>query len=455
MSKIAINLLSFGLLAVGSITTISAALAHDPSSVPRNGREAAAADAPRAPQDSRPTAAQLKSAKIRELKSKYLTLYTDLPPGQVIDSLPKAFDQAFGQWLDYFNVPIGAEFSPIVACLMRDREPFAAVGLLPADLPTFDHAYFRGHRLWILDQQDDYYRRHLLLHEGTHAFMNSVLGSCGPPWFMEGIAELLATHAIVDGKVVLNQFPADTDEVPGWGRVELVRGALAAGRRMSIDDILTYDARAHEEVEPYGWCWAIAAFLDGHPRYQKRFRELASHPDPKDFNDRFRKAFAADWPELSKEWQQFIAHLEYGYDLAREAIDFRPGKPLPASGAKVKVAADRGWQSSGLTLQAGKTYRLRATGRFQVASDTRPWPSGPEGVTIRYWERKPLGILLAAVHPETFDIRSASTFLAPVTIGAEGTIRPEATGTLYLRINDSPAELADNKGSLDVQVRPE
>ncbi|HVU87834.1 MAG TPA: hypothetical protein VHD36_10975 [Pirellulales bacterium] len=435
------------LLAAWSILTMSGAAETEPAAGPSG--------AAKARPDLRPTPAQLKVAKIRELKGRHLTLYTDLPAGPGVDSLPDAFDQAFDQWLAYFHIEITKSSAPIVACLMREKPRFAAVGLLPADLPAFDHAYFRGNRIWVFDQKDDYYRRHLLLHEGTHAFMNTNLGACGPPWFMEGIAELLATHALVDGQVALNQFPADAEDVPGWGRVRLVRDALAAGRRMPIDDILTYDARAHEEVEPYGWCWAIAAFLDGHPRYQERFRELARHPDPKDFNDRFRKAFDADWRELAEEWQLFVAHLEYGYDLVREAINFRPGKPLPAAGAKVKVAADRGWQAAGVTLEAGKTYHLRATGRFQVAADPRPWPSGPEGVTIRYWERKPLGILLAAVHPEPFDPDSASTLLSPLAIGAEGTIRPEATGTLYLRINDSPAELDDNKGSLDVQIRPE
>ncbi len=375
MAKIAAKL---ALLTVWSISAISAAAEGEPAT-PRGGRDAVPTTISQPIAETRPAPAKLKAAKIRELKGQHLTLYTDLPPGPAVDSLVDAFDQAFDQWIDYFHVQITKRPTPLVACLMRDKQRFVAAGLLPADLPAFDHAYFRGNRLWIFDQKDDYYRQHLLLHEGTHAFMNTMLGACGPPWFMEGIAELLATHAIENGKVVLNQFPVDAEDVPGWGRVELVRDALAAGRRMSIDDILDYDARAHEEVEPYGWCWAIAAFLDGHPRYQKRFRDLARHPDPKDFNDRFRKAFETDRQQLAEEWQLFVAHLEYGYDLAREAIDFRPGRPLPASGAKVKLAADRGWQSAGVTLEAGKTYHVRATGRFAVAADPRPGRAVPRG----------------------------------------------------------------------------
>ncbi len=64
-------------------------------------------------------------------------------------------------------------------------------------------------------------------------------------------------------------------------------------------------------------------------------------------------------------------------------------------------------------------------------------------------------MLLAAVHPEPFDPRSESSLLKPIAIGEAATIRPTESGTLYLRINDSPAELADNAGSLDVQIREE
>ena len=33
-----------------------------------------------------------------------------------------------------------------------------------------------GSDMWLHDQPTDYYRRHLLLHEGTHAFMIAFLG---------------------------------------------------------------------------------------------------------------------------------------------------------------------------------------------------------------------------------------------------------------------------------------
>ena len=66
----------------------------------------------------------------------------------------------------------------------------------------------------------------------------------------------------------------------------------------------------------------------------------------------------------------FIANIEYGYDFERTAIDFTPGRPL--SGPQtLTVAADRGWQNSGVKLTADETYRLTASGHFQVDDEPR------------------------------------------------------------------------------------
>jgi hypothetical protein len=427
-----------------------AAMATEPSPSAEAAEERPAAAVPAVDEE------RVRAAGIRKLVGQHSTLYTDLPAGAETDGLTADFDRAYTQWCKYFGQsPRRDPPWRVTACVIEDKQKFVRVGLMPKDLPPFLQAYFRGNRLWVYEQPSAYYRRHLLLHEGTHAFMNTHLGSCGPPWYKEGMAELLATHAIEDGHVSLNHFPADAEEVPDWGRIRLVRDALAAGRRLTMDEVLGYGSQAHVEVEPYGWCWAAAAFLDGHPRYRERFRQLPAHVKAADFDHQVRKLFAADWPQLAEEWQLFVEQLDFGYDFQREAIDFRPGKPLPRTGATVEVAADSGWQSSGVELEAGSTYRLRASGRYQVGNQPRPWWSEPDGVTIRYWHGQRLGALLAAVHPEPFDPQSTSALASPVLVGAEGTIRPTKSGTLYLRINDSPADLADNAGNVEVRVSKE
>ena len=138
---------------------------------------------------------QAAAAGIHKLSSRRLVLYTDLPLGDEIRRLPGIFDQAFPQWCDYFRVRAPAAWQ-MTGFIMKDKARFQSTGLLPADLPHFLHGFSRNNLLWLYEQPSDYYRRHLLLHEGTHGFMNTVLGGCGPPWYMEGMAELLATHRL-------------------------------------------------------------------------------------------------------------------------------------------------------------------------------------------------------------------------------------------------------------------
>lgn len=393
------------------------------------------------------------SAGIRKLAGKHLVLFTDREPARAIDELPEVFDQAVPQWCEYFGRNASHLGSwQVRGFLMRQRDPFVRTGLLPLDLPPFPHGYSRGSEFWLYEQPSDYYRRHLLLHEGTHVFCYTVLQGGGPPWYMEGIAELLATHRWQDGKLVLNYFPASRMEVPMWGRIKIVQDGVARGQLKTVEDILGYDERAHRQVEPYGWCWALAAFLDGHPRYQGRFRQMVRHIRRPDFTDVFRRLFREDWELVSEEWQVFAAELDYGAEVSRVAVDFTAGRPLPEGGATVTVAADRAWQNSGIRLEAGRAYRLSASGRYQVAAWPRPWPCEPGGVSIRYYRGRPLGLLLAAIRPLRWAGRSA--LLNAVAVGLGTTLVPAQTGTLFFRINESNGGLRDNAGTLEVRVQP-
>jgi hypothetical protein len=417
--------------------------------------------------------AKASSSGIRKLLGKRLTLYTDIH-GEEIDRLPELFDQAFLQYCKYFEVsPEELALWSMTGFLMKDKSKFTQTGLLPGDLPDFPHGFSRNYELWIYDQPSDYYRRHLLLHEGVHGFMNTVLGGCGPTWYMEGMAEMLATHELNDGPLKLNYFPKNRQDVPEWGRVKLIKDAVADNRWQSLPTVIEGPRNLQKETELYAWSWAAATFLDRHPRYRDRFRELCNHVRDKDFNQYVFEVFKNDWRELSEEWQVFIAGLEYGYDVPRTVIDFTPGKSLPEKGGVVVIAADRGWQNSGFRLQAGVKYQLKATGRYQVANQPKIWWSEPGGVSIRYYQGRPLGILLAAVRPDNPSMRSQaepgnknfrtesgnekspSVFLKPITVGLGTTITPEQSGTLFLKINDSAAELDDNAGELKLEIFPQ
>ena len=195
--------------------------------------------------------------------------------------------------------------------------------------------------------------------------------------------------------------------------------------------------------------------MENHPRYHDRFHRLWKFVQDPDFNRRVADTFGDDGGKLAEEFQVFVADIAYGYDFERTQIDFTPGRRLRTSGETVSIAADRGWQNTGLRLEGGKTYRLDAKGRYQVNKTPRIWWSEPSGVSIRFVHGRPLGVLLAAVHPEGKEAPATSAFVSPLAIGAGTAIQPAATGTLYLRTNISCGDLQSAAGSLTVRVGPD
>jgi hypothetical protein len=89
---------------------------------------------------------------------------------------------------------------------------------------------------------------------------------------------------------------------------------------------------------------------------------------------------------------------------------------------------------------------------FQIGKSTKPWISEANGITLKYHKGRPIGMLLAAVTDEGKS-GGLSPLVQPVAIGSQGEIKPEQGGVLYLRVNDSPAELTDNAGEVKVSVR--
>jgi hypothetical protein len=228
----------------------------------------------------------------------------------------------------------------------------------------------------------------------------------------------------------------------------LIQDARAANRALGLPAVLQIDNRKPLGTEAYAWCWAAAKFLDSHPRYRERFRQLRGYVREADFNEVLHHEFANNWDNLQTEWQAFIAILDHGYDFERMAIDFEGGPPLGEVPHTVMIQADRGWQSSGIKLMAGKSYNITASGRYEIANDGQPWPCEPGGVTIDYYDGRPLGMLLGAIDGRTGD----TTLARPFSISLGTTITPKVNGTLYLRVNDSPGQLDDNRGTLTVTI---
>ena len=336
---------------------------------------------------------------------------------------------------------------------MKSRERFEAAGLVSPDLPQFPNGWTQGDQLWFFDQTSVYYRRHLLLHEGTHAFMAALASGTGPPWFSEGMAELLATHRWQDGQLTLNFFPLTREDVPKWGRIEIVQTGFAELARKACRRSLPTTC---------GPTWKTKPTAGAGRRRHSWTATRVPGPLPPVASPCRRARFCCPRVEAVcrrladpvEDWQVFVANLDYGYDFQRMQVDYAAGALLEGSSKQVTVAADRGWQASGIRLEPGKKYRLSASGRYSVAQEPRVWACEPGGITIRYYHSQPLGILLAAVRSDDPQAKGSSGLTRPIVVGLDRTVSVDRPGTLYLRINDSAGSLADNAGTLSVEVWP-
>lgn len=392
---------------------------------------------------------------IRILEGKHVRIYTDLPSSQAVDELPQVFDAIFPQWCEYFEVDAqkNADWS-INGVVMKDGDKMRKLGLLPDDLPPFHNGYFRGDTFWVWEQPSDFYRRHLVLHEGTHGFMLTMLGGAGPPWYMEGMAEYFGTH-IWDGQNLTTRIiPGTKEDSPMWGRIKIIRDDLAASQGKGLFDIIRYNHEEFLKNRPYGWSWGAVAFLDQHPLTQAAFRKLRMHTRMTGgFSERLTNELGDVWPQVSEQWQIFITDLDYGYRFDASVIDYRPGKPLAGGEATFMLSSEKGWQSSEIELIAGTTYEITAAGRYQIKQGPPAWQAEPGGVTLEYYRGQPLGILVGAVRPENPDAFGQSPLAFPQPFGLEHEITPRQTGTLYLKINENPADLHDNQAMVTVTIK--
>lgn len=411
------------------------------------------------PSDRRPRHddAQLNAQGIAVFESKRLKLYTDVPAVRVKSVLP-AVDAAYDALCDYFGSlppnPEKTEFQ-VTGYLMADKELFRRTGLLPEDLPRFLNGRHRNLEFWVNEQQTDYYRRHLAIHEFTHCFMFAVPDVHIPSWYMEGMAELFGTHRVDEaGRYHFRVMPDRPEDFDGLGRIPLVRAEIAENHWKTLEDLRRLKPREFVDNTAYAWSWAACEFFDAHPRYSQRFRELGRHTTGSQFDRMGRELFAADRPELDTEWSLFSHHLQYGYDLARAAITFEPGKPLSTTGSRSSsVAANGGWQASGVLVRKGTKYEIVATGEVTLGRDPKPWVSQPQGISIVYSEGRPIGTLLASIDRQPPDERADESMLKEIVVGRKATFVAETTGTLYLRINDRWGSLADNEGHYQVEIR--
>lgn len=409
---------------------------------------------PRNPLDDAPLAAM----GIHCYESRRLKLYTDIA-AEKVQHLPGYVDQLYEALEEYFGpMPpdrVGSDFQ-MTGYLIGDEALFREVKLVPENLPKIEHGRHRANEFWLRDQAFDYYRAHLLLHEATHCFMTYMPDTQSPVWYLEGMAEFFATHRQAeDGTLNFGIMPSAPEEVPGWGRISLIRDAFARSQPKSMPQIFALGPLDFFDPEPYAWSWGLCEFLCRHPRYRERFQTLGQQSRGRNFPEKFASFFDDDMADMATEWMLFVVNLQYGYDVERSAITFLPTTSLNSDQAQLTtlVKADHGWQSTGLVLKAGELYRVQASGQITLADTPKPWICEPDGVSIDYVDGQPIGKLLGCLRSD--DHAASSSMVHILAIGREKSFKSPVTGTLFLRVNDGWDRLVDNTGDYEVRITRE
>lgn len=410
------------------------------------------------PSDTRPVHnnERLALLGIHCYESPRLKLYTDIDP-EIAKRLPAVIDEAYPALEKYFG-PLppnreGTEFQ-VTGYIMQDRELFKKAGLIINSLLEIINGRHLKAQFWMEAQSEEYYQRHLMLHEYTHCYSMIMENIGAPVWYLEGIAESIATHSYdQDGKIRLNVIPDNKNKFGGLGRITLIEEDVLAGPPKSMYEVMSFQPSDFiDDTRAYAWSWALCQFFDKHPQYQQQFRELSRHLQGLDFAKHLAKLTRGKQSDLNAAWLLFAKNLMHGYDVERATVSIEPGLPL-ASGTSqsVTVLSNRGWQSSRVGVEKGETYEISAEGMVTLAQQPKPWESTADGISFRYFKGRPLGRLIMLIKPAE-DADDLSPMLQEYPLGANATWMAPVSGTIYFRLNDSWDELADNRGQVTVKI---
>lgn len=310
------------------------------------------------------------------------------------------------------------------------------------------------------DQSNPAYRRHLLLHEGVHAFSLTLRGLDTPPWYMEGIAEYLATHRLDDaGRFVPTPLPLRAGDAEQLGRVEKLRAMRNAGTCPGLEDVFATTGVNHRDLSAYAASWAAVALLSQHPEHAGGFTTAERGPLDAAFTERLAASPGWDAERAARNFDAFTDEIDHGYDFSRSRIDWAAGQPLETR-QTITIVSSRGWQNSGWSLRKGERYAIDATGRCTIgllestpAAPFVPLETEADGVSLRWYRGRPLGRLLVAQWVEQPDGGGRPRFVV-LAEGGHGEFTAAADGVASFKLNEPPGELADNDGHLTVEIRP-
>ncbi len=404
--------------------------------------------------------ADAHATKFLRYDGKHIRLQTDVGTSQDAKDYVAAFDAATDQWTQFWNLPPKVVQSwSVDAVIMSDRNVATAAGLMGDRIPDFKFGFAAGNMLYVIAQPSQYYTQHLLLHEGVHSLALHAFGGMGPAWFMEGTAELLATHRGSGPDIVVNRIPHNREQSPYWGRLKVIRDAHASGTIMSLEAIMRQPARLDGDVTSYSWSWAAAMLLTEYPEYNDAFKimTVAGHNASPELTRQLYSRLNSQWPAVVARFRLMSLALDYGFEWSRERVAISTSDSMFAGDpVVVTIDANQGWQSVGMIFPQRTAINIAAYGEvilaYEPKPELKPWTSQPPGVTIRYHNARPLGQLIGCLVPTNFTSGQTLPALQTFSIAENTTIHIEQPSWLVFRINDAVGELGDNNGSYHLRL---
>lgn len=398
----------------------------------------------------------------RLYRSGNLALYCDLESGEA-EVLLERLDATLRLASDYWKRPCKGTVQCYVARNIdawHDRElphPLARIFIGRVGGAAFSHRVpdqsLSQHRILVFAAA----REGIAEHEVVHAYCGQTFGGTGPAWYREGMAQLLSCGDPARGAANLPEFLLDLlrkRPTPSVSAVvqddqhgqqlgnSLAQQALAQEGLVGLvpDNRWTEDHdRSLERLhDAYAWSWLLCHVLEYNPNYRTRFRTLG-HELLTNRDDAFPRLLGPVLPQLDFEFRFTAERVAPGYRVDLCAWDWsRRCRPLDNHrGVRVRIAAARGYQATGIVVRAGESYAWRAQGTWTIDPD--------RGATTADGDAHGCGRLEGVVI-QNFQLSS------PIPLGSAGTFTAPCDGVLYLRCGDQWQGLSDNDGSILVTL---
>lgn len=292
-------------------------------------------------------------------------------------------------------------------------------------------------------------------HEVVHAYCGQAFGTTGPLWYREGMAQMLAYGA--DKQLGVNCPPESIEQLKAEKRRTLrqvLRGDQTSrrligafqkksGGRTDLVGLVPLSNWSKDDVRSlakvkraYAWNWLVCHLLHHNSNYRSRFETLGQ-AYLKNRENKFPLLFEPVMDQLAFEYNFTLDRVGPGYrtDLCRWDWNKRFRCLEYGRTATVRVAANRGYQATGMEVTAGRRYRYAAEGTWQVNANSQP--SDADG-NSRGEGR------LEAIVMKDYQLSE------PFELACSGRFRSQYNGQLYVRCRDDWTRLGDNSGCISL-----